>query len=79
MMVTMTFYICVAIFSLQITLQKSHLILWMILQWALGQFTGEDTELRNDKQFAKTPMHSNNKGDFEPLMFLSETSHSGTY
>lgn len=73
-MVTMTFYICVAIFSLQIALQTSHLILWMILQWALGQFTGEDTELRDDK----TPTHCNNKGDFEPLIFLSETFHSGT-
>lgn len=78
MMVTMTFYICVAIFSLQIALQKSHLVLWLILQWALGQFTGEDTEFRDDKRLAKTPMHCNNKGDFEPLIFLSETFHPGT-
>lgn len=70
MMITVTLYICVAIFSLQIALKESHLFLRTILQHAQGQFMGEETELSDDKQLAKTTCTRKMEVDFEPLISL---------
>lgn len=70
MMRTVTLCICVEIFSLQIALKESHLILRAILQGAWDQFTGEETELRDDRQLAKTTRTRRMEADFEPLISL---------